>query len=718
MPRTLRENSMGHLTTLAFLALSAATAQGVPTGYDARDIPPTTEATSVVVRATRQDSGAHNPDPAEVDSNAARALNSLYPVRRLARWDRPFTETASKWSRILDAARDCPDLRRLLFALEDQAKQALGADPRLYRRPTRLQEVLPELIDERFRAAGRNGEQFALAMADCGQANFVRGKGVPLAIMAVYTSNSDYLQKCIEILTAMLDHAPLQRPGWTAYTPEARLDPGGDGVWLATSWGLEGIIDMLAILGDRVPGELRTKLDAMIRREVSLIVADWADSRPWYVKSRTIQSNQWMEPTIGLIKACLHLQDERLRGAYDLGVENLAASLAALGQDGAFAEGVTYASMTVGPLFGVLEELRSSGDLRCQGMGYALNAWKWFLHMQMPDGRYVNCYDSIMGVAPEWATKTPLPSLIEAAIGSGDPDAVAVTRSFFPNGDASLPGIRFQAALCKAGSTTAGAAPALPVFAHFPSQALVVWRSKWEPVWAPQSAMGLWIRGGSATDSHSHRDQGHVSVYWGSRPILMEAGTPTYANPEMEPRYASAAGHGIMQVSELRPRNRPVAVPLSVEHLDASGGRVSVDTTMAYEGVAKCTRTVTWSDRGTVAIDDAVSFRSPVAPGSELYRFHTGATEPLTLAGSGSRWSVSWPGATMTIDADHEIALTQQPWPDAVSLGQIRHHQAIGVSCPAPATGLVLRTAIMIEPSNQPAAERPASGRVTGPAAP
>jgi hypothetical protein len=629
--------------------------------------------------------------------DAERALKALGSARRFQPWANQLSYQARKWQHIFETARDCPDLRRFLFGLDAQAKETLEADSRFYLRPRKLGEIHPDLIDGRYRVAGDNGELFALSMADCGQANFVRCKGVPLAIMAVYTGNADYLRKSIQILTAMLDHAPLQRPGWTAYTPTSHVPPEGDGVWLATSWGLEGIIDMIEILGDRLPGELRANLDLLIRTEVSRIVTDWADSRPWYVKSHTVQSNQWMEPSIGLIKACLYLHDQRLVAAYDLGVENLGASLATLGQDGAFAEGISYASMTVGTVFQALGDLKANNDLRCHGFPYVNNAWKWFLHMQMPGGRYVNCYDSTMCVAPDWATQTPLPSLIDAAIGSNDPGAIRQTQAFFPVGDATIPGICYQHALCGVRSSDGVSVAQLPTWAHFPSQALVVWRSKWEPAAAPQTAMGVWVRGGSLTDSHSHRDQGHVSVYSGTRPILIEAGTPTYSDPEMETKYAAAAGHSIMQVGEAKPRIKPFAVPLSIETLDASGGRVSMDTAGIYEGVTHCRRTVDWKSTGVVAIDDSVLLVNPLPSGSEIYRFHTGSTEPIFVTGSGASWRITWQGVAMAVTADRDITVSQASWPDAVSLGQTRHHQAVIIASPIPTNSLLLRTVLTVD---------------------
>jgi hypothetical protein len=43
---------------------------------------------------------------------------------------------------------------------------------------------------------------------------------------------------------------------------------------------------MMKIFGDRVPEDLRLKLELLLRREVTLIVTVWTDSRPCDVRSR------------------------------------------------------------------------------------------------------------------------------------------------------------------------------------------------------------------------------------------------------------------------------------------------------------------------------------------------------------------------------------------------------------------------------------------------
>ena len=623
-------------------------------------------------------------------TKALEALAAVPGTRRTTDWSGGLSYRAQEWSAIFDRARDSASLRQQLMALANGAKtNSLNADPALYRRPMTLAQIHPSQLTSRAEAAGPNREVFALAMADCGQSEFVRTKGMELAIAAVYLQDQECLAKCIDILTACKDRFPLQRAGWTAYEPTSVLPAGGDGVWLATSWGISGIVDMLSLLGDRVPASLRTELHVLLRKEVQLIAQDWADQRPWYVKGRAVQSNQWIEPCVGLIKATLYLGDPELLPAYNLGVESLAASLATQGADGAFLEGVSYASMTVGMLFEALDDLRLNNDRRCHVMPFVSNCWSWFVQMHMPGRQYVNTYDSRMSAMPDWAVSTPLGSLVSAGLGSGDDRAIPVLRTLFPAGNASVAGVRYEAALAALGQTPP---QYLPTFCHFPSQQQVTWRSRWEAPSQAQSAFALFVRGGSRLDSHSHRDQGQVSMYLGDRLILMDCGTPEYGRADLEEKFARAAGHGIMQIGERQPRNAAVDAPITVERLDEAGGKLRIDTTAAYVGVRSCQRDVEWQASGRALITDRVELDQAAPAGTEFYRFHTGATSPVEIVEGKDGWRVSWPGVIMQIRANGPISVEQVAWPDAVR--EPFMHQALIIRSTDSRADLEIRTQI------------------------
>ena len=608
---------------------------------------------------------------ATINSNVDAVFAQSLTPRLTSNWEGGLEYKAgSDWSAVFIAAQTSPELRQLLLGMDNNA--SIVGKSYMYVRPNSLADINPTIVNPRVESMTTNRETYALAIVDCTQSDFVRSQGVALATLAAYTNNAEYTAKCIEILEAMIAHSPLQRPGWTLSQPGATMPEGGDGIWLATSWGMCGIVDMLSILGDRVPAATRESLHDLLRTEVGRITADWASRRPWFVKSQAVASNQWIEPNIGLVKTCLYLKDPALLGAYNMGVENLARSIENLGADGAFLEGFSYCSQTSGGLFEVIGNLKSNGDMRCHAFPYVNNAWKWMLHMYLPGRRLVNSYDSGMSNLPSWAISSPMNCLAAAAIGSSDPDAIPTLKSLFNSGLPLLAGIRYKAAINDVGSSGA-----IPTFAYFPSQQQVVWRSEWQaPVATRQTALAIWLKGGSLRDGHSQRDQGQVSIYCGNRIVLMDCGTPEYSTPRFEQDYAQAAGHGIMQIGEQMPRSKPVNAPVSVATLDQGGGDVTIDTTAAYNGVSSCTRRVRWSSNGLFTIDDHVELTQGAVPGTEFYRFHTGSTAPLVISGSGSSWHVEWAGTSATITASRAISVEQVDWADATT-APFRHRALI-----------------------------------------
>jgi hypothetical protein len=596
-------------------------------------------------------------------ADARAALARTEGITPLAVQQGRLVYRQNEWNQIFDVAKSTPALRQALFALEDSARRVMQAKPSLYTRPKRLSEIDASQLDSQYLKAGANSEAFALAMADCSQSEFLRSSGVELAVVAAYTGSKEYLARCIEILRATCQRTPLQRPGWTLYTPSAVIPPSGDGVWLATAWGIDGIIEILSILGDRVPTELRSSLELQLRTEVAAIVKDWSQQTPWYVRSRAAQSNQWIEPSAALVRACLFLGDPALNDAYELGVRNLTASVQRLGDDGAFLEGVTYASMTSGTLLRVLSDLRLAGDARFDSMGWQQAAWQWWLHMVMPGRQFVNCYDCRMSQVPAWAVENPLPSIVQAVLASADPRALPVVRAMYPGKvDASVTAVRYQMALASADPHTVAVLP----YRHFESQQVLCWRSGWEPLPAQQTQMGLWVRGGSMGDSHSHRDQGQVSVYNGDRILLMDCGTPDYSNAALETSYAGVAGHSTIQVNALEPRSRPVDVPIKVSVLNEMGGDVALDLRPAYPGTLLCAREVTWSASGSVSFKDRISVAVPVTAGTVLIRFHTGSVSPLERVTMSDGVQMRWKDASLAIRGGSQIDVTEREWPDAV----------------------------------------------------
>jgi hypothetical protein len=628
------------------------------TGSGTTQVPSRSETIAALTSETRQ--------------RAADALAKVPGGRRTSSWTGGLSYPSDRWQQILLRASTSPGFGDAMASLDSQAASMLNLDPRMFVRPATVADIHPDQYDTRADSTGVNRDVVALAFADANQSSLLRRMGALLAVSAARSNDAARIARANEMLAAFLGHVPLQRPGRTLASPGVEMPPGGDGVWLATVWGMEGIMDMMSALGDRIPAELRADLELLLRREVRNICVDWADERPWFVRSGAANSNQWIELAAILVKACLFLKDESLLPAYDLGVESLSASLAKHGSDGAYLEGFSYGGAVLGIMFDVLAEMQFNGDDRLAAVPFTQNSWKWLLHNVMPGQQLVNCFDSGWSMLPTWGRLAPMPHIGIVSEASG-PDALSSCAWMFPNGRGDLPGVRYLGALPGVQST---ARMMLPTHAYFPSQQLVTWRSAWERPTDPQSALGIWVRGGALGEDHGHRDQGQVSVYKGDRPILIDCGSDYY-NPNQETMLAPAVGHGIMQVGALSPRYKPLSAPITLSRLDEQAGSLSVDSTAAYTGVVFCKRKVDWDVSGRVTFGDTVQFRDQVPAGTEVYRFHTGSTRALEISGSGTSWQVGWEGATMSISADRAIVVEQAEWPDAVLPGKM--HRVITI---------------------------------------
>jgi hypothetical protein len=629
-------------------------------------------------------------DALEAAVRHARSALSTPQGRRLIEYSGDIRGSCERWNTLITTAQSNPRVRHFLLGIVSEAERYLSTPIDSFRRPTAYSEIPAELVDPIAMKAGANRDLRALAMSDVRQADMLRSQAVSIAIAWRYTQQQRYLTKLVEIMRCATTYRPLQRSGWSLTRPELKLASCGDGPSMATSWGLVAIADVLELAGNDLPASLTSDLRSMLVREIRDVCSAWAERIPWYVqRTGSISSNQWIDPNVGVIRACLTLGDRRLLPAYNMASENLARSLSVGGGDGSYLEGVSYAQMSMPSALQAIQAMRDAGDSRFDGSPYLQNSWKWWVHMLMPGGRFVNCYDSRMSTQPAWSPRTPVSAMIASALASRSDDAIRVIRELFPEGNATEPGIQYEVALEQARKN--GAVAAFPTHAYFPSQQLVTWRTAFEPVSVRPSAFALWVRGGSALENHVHRDQGQVSVYCGNRAILLDCGTPPYDHPLIESHFASAAGHGIMQVGELRPRSIAVDAPITVDRLDDGGGNVTVDSTKAYVGADSCLRTVAWDRSGKVRIEDTARLRTAAPAGTELYRFHSGSTEALDINGSGGGWQVTWRGAVMRISASCPIQVDQLDWPDALTTGG--SHRAIVIR----AAGEVREIAIQSE---------------------
>jgi len=585
----------------------------------------------------------------------------------------------------------------MMMQLNSMAIGAYDTNSSRWIRPMQFQDIPIEMRDNGFLNITPEARRdlYQLATVDTVQTSFLQSSGVVLAIVAHRTRNAAYIARCIELLEAVNSYVPLQRPGSTYHDQNVSITADGDGIWLATAWGIDAIVEMLSALKDDVPVNLRDRLKNQLRQEVLRITTDWADKRPWFVKGRRPQSNQWIEPNIGLVKACMYLGDPALTDAYNLGAENIAASLAMYGADGSYPEGVSYAEMTLGRVHQIVHQMAIGGDARFVGVPFVNNNWRWLVQMNMPGKMLVNSYDSAHSALYSWAVVAPLTSVSAAALSSSDPAALSAIRWLYPGlrGNCTLETIKLTSAL--EASSSLQPSIGLPTYDYFPDQQQLVWRSKFEPIDTGEStAWALWIRGGSLKDLHCHRDQGQVSVYAGNQIVLMDCGTPSYGDAIMESYYHAPAGHGVLQIGATQPYQKPVNVPISVGMLGVSGGSVTIDCTSAFSGTLNYMRSINWNQLGRVEITDAVRLPSSVSAGSEVLRFHTGSVLPLEISGSSQQWRAHWQGNEFVFNSDVDIEVTQVMLPDAVLPQKL--HQALIVRLAAPATTVNVRSVLTV----------------------
>jgi hypothetical protein len=660
--------------------------------------PPITPAATVTPPPPAPTTGSPSDLPSTVasahafDAQFANTTLSSLSSRILPNYTGNLVSIPMDWEQIFTLAQSTPALRQLLFGIVQQAETTLATGTEYYRRPTTLAQIPESMVDPTSRSVGSNQELRALAMSDVNQADFVRSKGVALALAWRYTKQQQYLDKSIAILREVALYRPLQRQGWSLTDPSWTLPAEGDGPNMATSWGIIGIADIMELLGDNIPPDLQLALRDLIYSEIQTVTRAWAMKIPWYTKGPgTLSSNQWIDPNVAVIRGCLLLGDPQILPAYNMASENLARSLTFFGDDGAFLEGVSYAQMSLPNALGAIQRMNATGDQRFDSLPFISNSWKWWVHMLLPGGRFVNCYDSRMDRQPTWSPRTPLAAMVAAMNAARSDEAVSTIRYLFPDGTATVDGIRYWASI---NSSSLPPQVMLPTYAYFPSQQVLVWRSAFERPSDAATAWALWARGGSIRDSHSQRDQGQVSVYCGNRVVLMECGTPDYSNPLMNSQYANVAGHSVMQVGELTPRNKSVDAPISIGRLDAEGGAITIDTTQAYTGVLSNKRLLSWSRDGKVSIVDTVNFAQPVPTGTELFRFHVGSSTAVNVEQVDGRWVVAWDGVKMAFQCDASISIEQIDWPDQVLPTQ--SHRALLVRSQQPVQTVRLETTLDI----------------------
>jgi hypothetical protein len=575
------------------------------------------------------------------------------------------------WGQMLQRLESNPAMDAAREALVRAARDA-AANP-IYRRAHGLSEVGQNRtwLDGRAEALEPEiKEQFAFAMSDFAAC---RGLADELPLLAAgYRLTND--PALLERITAQLDEmagwSPLQRPGWSLYAPGNRLpEDGKDGNWLATGLGVRAIGDTLDLLPAGALSPDRTEqLHKLLEIEAASVADDWKTKRSWFIRGDNPYSNQWVLPTEGLVRACLILGKDTHRDDYELGVANLLRAMDAHGAQGEFEEGFGYAQFTVSSMLHTAHAMAVTGDRRAIDRPFLKQFPTWLVHHFQPGNMVINCFDA--GPAYGAAEDTrPLLSLVATCTGSPVARWALANQLGGPSGD--LPGLAVRA------FPAVGPDTAPPLFAAYERAARVNWRDSWDA-----NGTGVWVRGGHELDQHDHQDRGHVNYIARGRPILIEAGTPSYSHKRMMTHYSSGVGHNVLQLGTIEPEESSPAgkdvqhpgwqkvhgiAPIRVARLDATGGDMTVDCTACYDGLSRWDRRVSWSVQSLAVTDDVAC-----AAGTEhvvSFRWHLGTESAATITGEEKRYTVTWPDASMALSADRPIEVEQRTLPDNTLAG-------------------------------------------------
>lgn len=239
-------------------------------------------------------------------------------------------------------------------------------------------------------------------------------------------------------------------------------------------------------------------------------------------------------------------------------------------------------------------------------------------------------------------------------------------------------------------SSTGPSEPMLP-YAAYEMATQINWRDSWDDL-----GTGVWVRGGHRLDSHDHFDRGHVNYIARGRPILIEAGCPSYDNPSIHTLYSTVTGHNVLDLPGLKPKKAPA--PITVHRLDAAGGEVTVDATAGYPGLASWTRRVQWQ-AGRLEVADRVAFAEG-QKNTPTFRWHLGTQETAEIKDAGQGQTVRWTDAEVALTGNVPLLVTQEKLPDnTVNLGSKANgwdyqHTAIVVRAATPCASFELATRV------------------------
>ena len=571
--------------------------------------------------------------------------------------------------------------------------RATAGDP-IITRVYRYDDISPEIVDSRATdALGERKEIFALAMYDFSANNRLAESLPLLAHVAVRDGDTALLDRVTAQLEEMTGWSPLQRPGYTLFQPGPPPEPDhNDGSWLATGVGVWAIVECLRILGDRIDVDLKSRLDALLAREIDSIFEDFASQRQWFTKRNGAPAcNQWVLPLCGIVEAAIHLGTHTTdhAGAYEMAVAKLNRSLDTQGESGDFVEGFSYASFTLSNWLRATRTSAAAGDTRLASHPYLPLFAEWLGQMVLPELWIINACDCGVTRLDEPTRVRPVQELIA--------ELVLATRSGISAWLAGLLGLPDSLAGIQAGQAMPNITPVAPsTSSYMRSLGVIAWRTGWA-----STDHAVWIRTSGGLSSHTHADSAHVSCYRSGRPILIEAGTPVYGHTDIGRSFGSAAGHNVLQLGTEWPeaymqqrtiegwQRKDTPVEVSRCSLTDEGGTVEMQVDpLGYSDHAKWRRTCQWDRNGELVIEDSVTLDRP---DTALFRFHLGVPAEIVKR-SDRTLTIELGDTSLSVQADMDIKAEIVSWPGPNE--RVGDHQCLVIQTAKKVADFELKTRI------------------------
>lgn len=443
-----------------------------------------------------------------------------------------------------------------------------------------------------------NALAYSLATSDVTASSEIFWK-LPLiaALLHYESSDNKVLQDYLKLqLTEICRWQPLQRQGWSLSSTSTTtpLDKYRDGVWLATGNTLQALVTTLELLPpNSIDSQLIDKVRQLIATEIKATYKDWIDKTPWYVRANKFNSNQWIVPAAGMLVGSAYLGTDKYKDEYNIAIEALTDSFQEAANDGSLSEGYAYAaSWTASALLLSSYYDKAYGENRLAEYDFINNFSTWMSLYFQPGGNFVNAFDNAIGQRNNLNHNLYLAHKIAAL--SSDPCLSELAN----NNETQETKSGFFKLLNMSAKCTK--LDKLLHYGVFQKSNMFIWRSSWD-----KEASGVWVRGGDKNDFHDHFDRGHVNFISRGTPILIEAGTPSYNNPEKNSYFDQPTAHNVIEVSGKKTNKSEATITLGV--ITSKKGSISVELDKSYPNLKLWNRSTAWNIDEISIIDKIIT---------------------------------------------------------------------------------------------------------------